>query len=452
MVFRKNKKIILILIISFLTRLISINQSLWLDEAISVNTVKNFGFIEIIKNFSINDFHPPLYYWVLKIWTSIFGFSEISLRMPSVISCLITIYFVYLIGKKIKDEKTGLWSAILTGFNPLLIYYSQEARMYSMATMFLTVCLYLFINLKSLCPATAGHLPLTKGRNIILFNLFSFLSFVSFYGSIFLLATFGIYFLIRRKFKLLFLTSIGTIIAILVLIPLLKIQIINSRLVLAQVINWKSVLGNVDLKNLLLFPVKFTTGRISFYPKKVYYLISTIWSVFVFWNVFKGILKNKIFGFMFFAPLILGIIFSLFSPLMQYFRFLYLIPIMCLLIVFGAKKIGKKVILLGFIVFSFVYLLNSNMWREDWKSLAKSLNKSEQVYIILSFSDPIKYYKPEIKIKDLKTETINEKEVLIIPYGEQIHGLNHVEKLKNYKMIGQKNFRELILENWLRID
>lgn len=446
----KIRKIVWILLSCFLIRLISLSQSLWLDEAISANVVKKYNFLEIVKNFSINDFHPPLYYWVLKIWTSIFGFSEISLRFPSIIFCLVTIYFVYLIGKKIKDEKTGLWSAAIAGFNPLLVYYSQEARMYALATCFLTISLYFFIQLTHNGIASSSKTP--RNDTIILFNIFSFLSFASFYGSIFLIAAFGIYFLIKKKFKLLFLTSIGTIIAVLILMPLLKIQIINSKLVLAQVVNWKLVLGNVDLKNLLLFPIKFTIGRISFYPKIIYYLISITWAIIIFWNVFKGILKSKIFGFLFIMPLILGIIFSIFSPLMQYFRFLYLISIMCLLIVFGAKKISKKAILLGFIIFSFAYLLNSNMWREDWKSLANSLNKNEQIYMISSFSDPIKYYKPEIKTKDLKTGTINEKEVSIIPYGEEIHGLNHREKLKNYKMIQQKNFRGLTLETWLKTD
>lgn len=439
--FKRTKKIVWILLASFLIKLISLNQSLWLDEAISANVVKNYNFLEIVKIFSINDFHPPVYYWVLKLWTSVFGLSEISLRMPSIIFSLITIYFVYLTVKQIKNEKTGLWAAMLTAINPLLIYYSQETRMYSLATMFLIINLYFFIKI-------IKNKKIIK-KEIVLFNIFSFLSFTTFYGSIFLLASFGFYFLIKKKFKLLFLTSIGTIIAILVLAPLLKTQVINSKLVLAQVQNWKLVLGNVDLKNLLLIPIKFTIGRISFYPKKIYYLISTIWSVFIFWNIF-GFLKNKIFGFLFVLPLILGVIFSFFSPLMQYFRFLYLVPIMCILIATGANRINKKIIFFGFLIFSLIYLFDPKMHREDWKDLSKNLQNNETVYIISSFSDPIKYYRNNIKIKDLKTENIIEKKITVVPYGEEIHGINHNEKLTKlgYQKLETKNFREIVLENW----
>lgn len=445
MVFRKIKKIFLILLGSFLIRLVSLNQSLWLDEAISANVAKNLGFLEIVKNFSINDFHPPLYYWILKLWIIFFGTSESSLRMPSIIFSLVTIYFVYLIGKKIKNEKTGIWAAILTATNPLFLYYSQETRMYSLVTMFLSVCLYFFIEI-------INNKKINK-RKIILFNLFSFLSFCSFYGSIFLLLSFGIYLLIKKKNKLLFLTSIGTIISILVLSPLLKTQIYYSKLALIQVVNWKLVLGNVDLKNLLLFPLKFSIGRISFYPKKVYYLISGLWSIIVFWPVLKGIIKNRIIGFLFVTPLILGTIFSFFSPLMQYFRFLYLIPIMSLGIIYGIKKNFYKYFLtIGFLVFSLIYLINPVMHREDWKNLSKELKKTDTVYIIDSFSDPVKYYRNDIKIEDLKSDKISGKEITVIPYGEEIHGIDHNKKLEElgYKKTETKSFREVVLEKWLK--
>ena len=72
------------LIFSFLLRIINLNQSLWLDEAIGALVVKDMNFIDIATKFAVADNHPPLYYLMLSLWTSIFGYSEISLRMPSV--------------------------------------------------------------------------------------------------------------------------------------------------------------------------------------------------------------------------------------------------------------------------------------------------------------------------------------------------------------------------------
>ena len=61
------------------------SQSLWLDEAISANVAKNNSYHQIVNGFSKLDFHPPGYYFALKTWADIFGYSEVSLRLPSVI-------------------------------------------------------------------------------------------------------------------------------------------------------------------------------------------------------------------------------------------------------------------------------------------------------------------------------------------------------------------------------
>lgn len=137
--------ILFILTLGFLLRLINLNQSLWLDEAITAKVVQKFGFLDIITKFSPNDFHPPLYYLFLKVWTNFFGYSEISLRLPSVIFSLITVVFVYLIAKKFISKKAALLSAFFLTINPLFVYYSQEARMYSMVTMLVAGAMYFFL-------------------------------------------------------------------------------------------------------------------------------------------------------------------------------------------------------------------------------------------------------------------------------------------------------------------
>ena len=59
--------ILAVIIFGFLLRVISLNQSFWLDEATSGLVVRNFNLGEIITKFSPGDFHPPLYYLILKI-------------------------------------------------------------------------------------------------------------------------------------------------------------------------------------------------------------------------------------------------------------------------------------------------------------------------------------------------------------------------------------------------
>ncbi|MDD4785520.1 MAG: glycosyltransferase family 39 protein, partial [Candidatus Shapirobacteria bacterium] len=389
-------EIIIILGLAFGLRLIAINQSLWLDEAISANVAK-MPIGEIVKNFSIHDFHPPVYYWFLNIWNNIFGSEVVSLRVSSILFSLITVYFVYLIGKKIKNKKIGILAAFFLTINPLFVFYSQELRMYSMATMWLTIGFYFFIKIKNKKYQT---------KDLVIFNLMMALAFGTFYGSIFLIASFAIYFLIKKEWKLFWLTSIGIGIAIIILSPLLLTQIKNSQIMLTEVKNWMLVLGKVNFKNLLLIPLKFSIGKISFYPKIWYYLVGGGWSLIILTLLFLKKKKESNWLKLFLIlPIVLGILFSIKSPLLQYFRFLYLLPIMALVLAINIDKKWQKVLVGGgFLVFSLVYLLNPNYYREDWKGLTKSLSECQisndkcQIYMISSFSDPIKFYNQNIEI------------------------------------------------------
>lgn len=411
-----TKKFVVLIIISLSLRLISLNQSLWLDEAITANVVKNYSYQNIAKEFSPYDFHPPLYYLTLKSWSSVFGYSEIGLRSLSVLLSLFSVILVF--------RFYGFWPSLLLSVNPLFLYYSQEARMYSMVTLFV-FCAFLAF----------------KKHKTLLYFLFTFLSLSTFYGSIFFFAGISLYFLVKKDYKNFVIYSLAPTLTLLCLSPLLFVQYQNSRELLKSVLNWSSVLGSANLKNILLIPIKFTLGRISFYPKIIYYLISAI-LVIPLWTIilFKSF-KNKPVAFVFWITLIIGFVFSLFTPMFQYFRFLYLIPFMCILI---NKNYFYSFI---FLLFSCIYLFNPIFHREDWKSLASTL--PDTTYMIPSASDPAIYYNSNIIIKDLSISP-TEKTITVIPYISEIHGLTYQNNLQQlgYKKISTTNFRELTTENW----
>ena len=74
--------------------------------------------------------------------------------------------------------------------------------------------------------------------------------------------------------------------------------------------------------------------------------------------------------------------------------------------------------------------------------------------MILSSSDPLKYYNNKIKIYDLrfKNYELKEKEIIIIPYTADIHGVDYQKTLqeKKYKLVGKKSFRDLVMEEYSR--
>lgn len=455
----KKINVFLIFLAAFLIRLIAVNQSLWLDEATTARVASQYGYLEIISKFSPTDFHPPLYYLFMKFWTGMFGNSEMILRMPSILFSLGTGYLLYITG--------GIWAAVFFLFNPLVVYYSQEVRMYMMAVFFLTGGLHYFIKVchPELVPGSRNRLGMTRITHLIFFNVFLILSFYTFYGSIFLIAAMVFYIIYKREYRVLIVTAMMFGAYAAVLSPLTLMQLKNSRVALQQVANWSQVLGTANLKNLVLIPIKFSIGRIDFYPKWLYYAASSLWTVFVFGNLIRFNFKKaealwKTWFFLFVFPLFLGLIFSFFSPLLQYFRFIYLIPVLSLLLSFQANRVTRIrpvrlnwLLLVGFLFWSLVYLLLPEFHREDWKQTAAKIGGGSPVYMVASSSDPMSYYARDILIRDLRElESAREKSLVVIPYTSDIHGIDYKKTLteKRYRLNKTYSLRGLTYEEWVR--
>ncbi len=107
-------------------------QSLWADEGNSV-ALAHRTFTQIAHHTAF-DIHPPLYYWLLKIWVALFGDSEIGLRSLSAMLGVGLVYLTWLLGRRIFGHRVGLLAALLAAVSPFQIHYAQEARMYMLLT------------------------------------------------------------------------------------------------------------------------------------------------------------------------------------------------------------------------------------------------------------------------------------------------------------------------------
>lgn len=141
----KDIIIILIMIITFIVNFTLIfNDSVWQDEAYTMNIIKN-DFIGIVET-TINDVHPPLYYFIAKIFTMCFGYSVPIVKIASIVPIILTMLFVWLKTKKLFPEKyvkiTCIFS-LLIGFMPVAFSQNIELRMYTWA-MFFTTCTGIF--------------------------------------------------------------------------------------------------------------------------------------------------------------------------------------------------------------------------------------------------------------------------------------------------------------------
>lgn len=105
-------------------------QSLWFDEAFSWLCAT--APLPQALQFALTNFvHPPLYYLLLRplVWL---GDGEFQLRLLSAWAGVIGVPLLYALGRRMADRSTGFLAAVLLALNPFHVWYSQEARMYTL--------------------------------------------------------------------------------------------------------------------------------------------------------------------------------------------------------------------------------------------------------------------------------------------------------------------------------
>src|SRR5438876_576650 len=75
---------------------------------------------------------PPFYYMLAWGWAKLFGTGEVGLRSLSALAGTLTIPAAYAAGRALSSRRAGLIAAALFAVNPLLVWYSQEARAYAL--------------------------------------------------------------------------------------------------------------------------------------------------------------------------------------------------------------------------------------------------------------------------------------------------------------------------------
>lgn len=377
--------IVFTLFLSVALRLIALNQSFWLDEAIGAIAAKNYSYAGIVTDFLKSDNHPPLYYLALKVWASIFGFSEISLRSLSVVFGVGSVYLVFLIAKKLKKETNFFphFSAFLMATSPFFIYYSQEARMYAMAAFFASLAIYSF--LFTLDKKTKG----TKAY-WLLFSLAIVALVFTDYVPVFLLPVFFVCGLVRKMDKRWWFNFFAAFLPLVILgigwLPILKVQAESGRWLLATLPAWKRLAGGATFKQAVLVWMKFVLGRISFFNKNLYYLLvglSSVPFVLALISAWRARKKLILIWLWFFLPLVLGFVVSFIFPAFIYFRFTFVVPAFYLLIGWGVSNIKNKrqrvflgaLILVVNVIGWLIYTNSPNQQREQWRQAVEFVEK-----------------------------------------------------------------------------
>jgi uncharacterized membrane protein len=432
----------LILGLGLILRLISLNQSLWLDEATTALAAK-MTLTDLFTKFFPGDFHPPLYYLLLKAWVSLSGNSEIALRLPSVLWGVVTVYITYLIGSKLINKKVGLLAAFFLAISGLAIYYSQEARMYSLTALLVSMAVYYFVNNKW-----------------VWFSLTVFMIGMTDYVALFVLPVFWL-FGIKKDYKKLILSHVP-----LILFFVFWWQIFMSQLNAGAAVAgsaWWTILGTITFKNIILIPVKFILGRISFDNKYLYAGIVAIVVSLYGYVIIRTRLKDRPFsvlwGWLLF-PIALGVLVSVKVPILSYFRFLFCLPAFYILLAVGVENSGKYkkiflfLLVLANLLSSLYYLLTPRFWREDWRSAALAVQETTLVLPSDSQKEALIYYGKGDNTIFYKNFDKESGYVWLSRYVYEVFDPNDSAKRKlenlGYNKVLEANFNGVVLYKYAR--
>lgn len=132
-------------LVAFVARVWALGDaSLWYDEAYSVAAAAKAP-LDLFATIIVSDNNPPLHHLILSLGLRLFGNREFAVRFVSLIPGVLLVPLAYATGAEVfrghpyrrgAGVVAGLSAAILVSLSPYLIFYAQEARMYSQLALF----------------------------------------------------------------------------------------------------------------------------------------------------------------------------------------------------------------------------------------------------------------------------------------------------------------------------
>lgn len=419
------------------------NASLWGDEAFSAVLSQKTP-IEIIKIIS-HDTSPPLYNLTLHFWYQIFGISEISIRALSFTYFVLAVVFVYLIGKLLWGNKTGIFSALLTFLNPFFFTYAFEGRMYSILALGICSSTYFFLKLIKEQKEKKGNKKKKSSLVVIFYSLSVAWALYSHHFAIFaiflqsLWMVFEFIFGNRNGAKKVFK---GLIIAAILYLPWLYPLYKQTKMVSSGF--WLGKPTLIDLRNLiydyLAEGIKNPSINIPILNKTLsqitlYFVLITL--ALRKWH--KDIKKSLFILLWFLLPITLTWVISQKMQSIFFNRYLlYTIPAAMVLISSNRRKISTFLITIIIVLFAIIdYNYFTHPTKKPFSELAKHLKNTQTKDDFLINWNSSAHHLWESKFYGLEAPIYNPKEELPYYVGTaQMTKEDIIKELPNAKRIG----------------
>ncbi len=372
-------------------------QSYHHDEVITAARVIPGSFIHMLRTVKHSESNPPLYYTLAWGWAKAFGTAEFGLRSLSALFGLATVPVAYAIGAELSSRRTGLIAAAMTAVNPMLIWYSQEARSYSLLVFFCAVSLLFFVR----------ALRSRSGTDLSLWALGSALALSSHYFAFFPVAIESVWLLValRSRWRATLAAVAGVAVVGIALVPLILAQVNPTH------VGWieQSPLSSRLFQTGVSFLIG-ETGHVIAEPPRVHYalipviLIAAAWLLVATrgtWRERRGALLGATIG--------IGVgLLSLIAALLgkDYVLERNLLPALLPLgiaaaIGFGVQRASRLGLLLAallcayWVVFGVRVTETPNLQRPDFRSIVDELGQAPWPRAIVSWklaAEPERFY------------------------------------------------------------
>lgn len=159
---------IIILLVATLLRLYHLDfRALWWDEGLSLF----FARLDYAANAQIAvtlaDTNPPIYRLLLGVWLNLVGWSAWTARLFSVLPGVVLVAIAYRLARELKfPRERALTAMALCAASPMLVYYAQEAKGYSLVAMAGTASVLLWLKL-----LPHSQIPKLKGGSVGVWRL-----------------------------------------------------------------------------------------------------------------------------------------------------------------------------------------------------------------------------------------------------------------------------------------
>ena len=157
---------------------------MWTDEIFSLMTTDPTLSLHEFWDRVLADTHPPIYYLLLRLWSTAVGQSEIAARMPSAFFGVLTVCGAAILPGSSLSRTSRLAFLLLLAISPGAVWYAREARSYALLLLLSTIITLTCIRFLQCMPHEDRK---ARGAIVMLTAVAALASFTHYFG--FLLAT-----------------------------------------------------------------------------------------------------------------------------------------------------------------------------------------------------------------------------------------------------------------------